>query len=61
MPKNSKAKIEATERYQKAKTKLYGIRFLLDKDQDIIDKLDSINNKVDYLRNLIKQDIYNSK
>lgn len=35
----------------------FTIRFINDKDQDIIDKLQSQQNKTDYLRRLVREDI----
>jgi len=46
--------------YNKTKMKSYAFRFSYKEDQDIIDFLESIDNKTDYIRRLIRADIENS-
>jgi hypothetical protein len=55
-----KAHQEAVNKYAKKTFRAYTIRFRLDKDKDIINKLDSETNKADYLRDLIQKDIEQS-
>ena len=52
-----KAQYKANRKYQKANTKSYG--FMLNKkyDAELIEKLDSVPNKTDYIRQLIKADL----
>lgn len=60
------ADIRSSQKYNAAKTKQYSIRFFTDvTDQDakakddvlVIQKLDSVPNKTDYIRQLILADI----
>lgn len=60
------ADIRSTQKYNAAKTKQYAFRFFTDvNDQDakakddlkVIAKLDSVENKTDYIRQLILADI----
>ena len=46
-----------TQRWKDLHTTKITIRFINDKDQDIIDKLQSQQNKTDYLRRLVREDI----
>lgn len=56
-----KKTLEERRRYQNQykidHTVKFTIRFINDKDQDIIDKLQSQQNKTDYLRRLVRDDI----
>ncbi|MCI6753969.1 MAG: hypothetical protein PUC87_08225 [Galactobacillus timonensis] len=56
-----KKTLEERRRYQNQykidHTVKFTIRFINDKDQDIIDKLQSQQNKTDYLRRLVREDI----
>lgn len=45
------------EKYNSNKTKLFGIRFIIGKDDDIISKLQSEPSVVNYLRRIIREDI----
>ena len=47
----------ARERWRKANTKIVNIRFRLDEDKEVLDKLATVPNKADYIRNLILKDI----
>lgn len=49
------------ERYQKAHTKLLTIRLMLNTEQDIIQKLDSVPNKAGYIKQLIRADLAKNK
>ena len=47
----------ARERWRKANTKIVTVRFRLEEDKNVLEKLDSVANKTDYIRNLIINDI----
>lgn len=47
----------ANERWRKANTKIVTVRFRLEEDKNVLEKLDSVANKTDYIRNLIINDI----
>lgn len=53
----SNGKMSPQERYNKEKTKMYTIRVVLDTEQDVITKLDSVPNKSGYIKSLIRADI----
>lgn len=42
-------------------TRCINVRFHLEYDRDILEKLDSVPNKADYIRRLIRQDIASKK
>lgn len=49
---------EAQNRYQKAKTKIYGVKVIKDTtEKDIFDKLESVENVSGYIKALIRADI----
>lgn len=50
-------KSENQARYDLKNTKRYGFKFNLNTDRDIIDKLDSVENKQAYIKELIKKDL----
>lgn len=56
MAKVSKAKRAAFKRYA-AKTAQYMFRLRLDQDADVIARLDEVDNKTDYIRQLIRKDM----
>ena len=43
--------------WRKTNTKLINIRLSVNTDKDIIEYLDKVENKTDYLRTLIRQDM----
>lgn len=47
----------ATSKYQKEKMRTIGVKFHLKNDADILAKLDDVPNKVNYIRQLIREDI----
>lgn len=47
----------ANSKYNKEKTKLYSLRVVLDTEQDIIQKLETVENKSGYIKMLIREDI----
>lgn len=55
LPKNIKNQHE--QEWRSKNTKLITIRLNLSSDKDIIERLDNVGNKTDYIRNLIKQDM----
>jgi len=52
----TKAQLKATAKYQAANTKAYLIRLNLNTDADIIQKLEQVDNKQGYIKNLIRKD-----
>lgn len=52
----TEAQKRATKRYY-AKLRQYIVRFKKDSDADVIERIDSQQNKTDYIRNLVRQDI----
>ena len=55
MAKTSKAQREAVKRYDR-KTKSYHLKFLIEKDSAVINRLDTMKNKSQYVRDLIMKD-----
>lgn len=53
----SEAKKASNERYDKANTKGYMIKLNLTTDADIIEKLDSVDNRQGYIKRLIREDL----
>lgn len=53
----TKAKIRANNKYNQANTILVPIRLNKKTDADIIDKLQSVDNKAGYIKALIRKDI----
>lgn len=45
------------ERWLKANTKIVNVRFNVENDKLVLDKLSSVDNKADYIRQLILADI----
>ena len=45
------------ERWRKANTRIINVRFNVDNDAEVLEKLDSVENKADYIRQLIIEDI----
>lgn len=54
-------KKETRTEYYARTTKQYGVQFRRGADADIIQKLDNVPSKIDYLRNLIRADIEKQK
>lgn len=48
---------ESRRRYDN-KTRQYVMRLRLMADADIIEKLDSVQSKTEYIRNLVRRDLY---
>ena len=51
------AEIKAINKFNKAKTKIYPVRLNFNTDKDIIEKLESVESKQGYIKELIRQDI----
>lgn len=43
--------------WKREHNRMISIRYNIEKDKDILEKLDSVPNKADYIRQLIKEDI----
>ena len=59
--KTTQAQKRATAKYQEANTRLYSLRLNFNTDQDIIEKLNSVESKAGYIKELIRQDIRRGK
>ena len=57
----SEAKLKANEKYIKANTKTICVRLNYNTDKDIIQKLDEVNSKMGYIKELIRIDLKNKK
>lgn len=55
--KTNDSQLKAVHKYRKAKTKTMLFDFILDKESDIIEKLESVPNKKGYIVGLIRKDI----
>ena len=53
----SKSQKEAVRRYDKENTRQIILKLNLKTDADILDKLDAVENKQGYIKNLIRQDL----
>lgn len=49
------------ENWRKAHTKIVNVRFNTETDKEVLEKLDSVPNKADYIRGLINNDIKQQK
>ena len=56
----SEAKKKADEKWKKANLKQVKFSFNKSGDKDVLDKLDSVENKTEYVRELIREDIKRS-
>lgn len=54
----TKAQSKATNKYNKRVYKQYAFRLRIKEDADVIKHLEAQQNKADYLRELIKNDIH---
>lgn len=52
-----KAKRAVQSAYKKRAYKMYAIRYHVKNDADVISRLESVDNKADYIRRLIREDI----
>lgn len=53
----TKAQTRWTSEWGKEHSKIINVRFNAETDKDILDKLDAVGNKTDYIRQLIREDI----
>lgn len=53
----TEAQIRATKKYQEKNTRLMSIRLNLNTDADIIAKLESVDSKQGYIKELIRKDM----
>lgn len=53
----TESKIRANNKFNKANTKVVGLRLNLKTDADIIQKLDEVDSKMGYIKRLIRKDI----
>ena len=53
-----KAFYEQATKWNKAHTRCINVRFNADTDKEVLEKLDQVDNKTDYLRKLILEDIH---
>lgn len=59
-PKNSLAMMNAVKKYNKDHCRQYNLKYNLSTDAAIIEKLDTVSSKQDYIRQLILKDIKES-
>lgn len=57
----SEAKLKANEKYLKANTKIVSLRLNFNTDKDIIKKLDEVDSKMGYIKELIRKDLQKEK
>jgi hypothetical protein len=57
----SPAHNRATAKYDAENTKFFGLKFNLKTDADILEKLDTVDNKQGYIKDLIRADIERTK
>jgi hypothetical protein len=55
--KTTEAQLKATAKYQKKNTRMFTLRLNLNTDMDIINKLEQVENKQGYIKQLIRTDI----
>lgn len=56
----SESQNKATQNYKKKNVKKYLLELNRNTDQELIDKMESVQNKQGYLKELIKKDINNT-
>lgn len=52
---------EVSKKWSKEHTRCINVRYNIENDKDILDKLDSVDNKGDYIRQLIRKDLEENK
>ena len=57
----SEAKLKANEKYLKANPKIVSLRLNFNTDKDIIKKLDEVDSKMGYIKELIRKDLQKEK
>lgn len=53
----TEAKIKANNKFNKANTRMVSLRLNYKTDADIIEKLDSVESKMGYIKSLIRKDL----
>lgn len=61
MAKNSEARIRANNKYAKKNVSQVCLKYVTKNNQEILDKLNSVPNKADYVRQLILADLEREK
>lgn len=61
MAKNSEAKIRANNKYASKSVSQVCLKYVTKNNQEILEKLNSVPNKADYVRQLILQDLEREK
>lgn len=59
--KASEARLRANAKWDKANTRSVKFKFNIHNDADILEQLDSVENKAGYIKELIRRDIANKK
>lgn len=54
----TKAQLKAQRKYDTKNTKSYYIKLNKKNDADIIEKLDTVENRQGYIKNLIREDLH---
>lgn len=57
----SEAKIRANNKFNKANTRMVSLRLNYNTDADIIQKLDEVDSKMGYIKELIRKDLQTKK
>lgn len=61
MAKTSEARLRATKKYEKNNVTQLCIKYVTKNNQEILDKLNSVPSKADYIRKLILADLEREK
>lgn len=61
MAKTSEAQLRATIKYEKKNVSQVCLKYVTKNNQEILDKLNSVPSKADYVRQLILQDLEREK
>ena len=58
---NKRSRYAANKKYDKAHTKMYGVKVVITTEREIYEKLENTPNKSGYIKELIKKDIAENK
>ena len=58
---NKRSGYAANKKYDKAHTKMYGVKVVITTEREIYEKLENTPNKSGYIKELIKKDIAENK
>ena len=58
---NKRSGYVANKKYDKAHTKMYGVKVVITTEREIYEKLENTPNKSGYIKELIKKDIAENK